>query len=302
MTEVTAPRTFLRVTIVGPFLLVALIWGSTWYVITGQIAQAPPAWTICWRFMLATPAMFAVAALLRNSLAIGRSGHGLALLLGLIQFCANLNFVYNAELHLTSGIVAVMFALMIVTNAALAWVILGERVTKRFWLSGVVAFSGMVLLLIHEAHFGLPRGDVMTGALLTLAGIGAASIANVLQAAKVGRALPMASLLAWAMLYGTGFNALLALATEGLPVLPSSGEFWAGLAWLAIGGSVVTFYFYYGLIRKIGAGRAAYQNILVIIVAMLISTGLEGYRWSLLSVLGALLALAGTVMALRERS
>ena len=123
-----------------------------------------------------------------------------------------------------------------------------------------------------------------------------------MQAGKVGRALPMASLLAWGMLYGIGFNALLAAFTEGAPVLPTSGEFWAGLAWLAIGGSVVTFYFYYGLIRRIGAGRAAYQNILVIIVAMLFSTGLEGYRWSFLSVTGAALALLGTFMALRERN
>ena len=302
MTEAGAPRTYLRANVVAPFLLVALIWGSTWYVITGQIAEAPPAWTICWRFMLATPAMFAVAVLTGKSLSIGRSGHGLAMLLGLIQFCANLNFVYNAELHLTSGIVAVMFALMIVTNAALAWGMLGERVTRRFWLSGIVAFAGMILLLVHEAQFGLARGDVLLGAILTLAAIGSASLANVLQAGKTGRALPMASLLAWGMLYGALFNGLLAVILHGAPVLPRDGAFWAGLAWLAIGGSVVTFYFYYGLIRRIGAGRAAYQNILVIIVAMLISTGLEGYRWSMLSVLGAALALAGTILALRERS
>jgi hypothetical protein len=43
---------------------------------------------------------------------------------------------------------------------------------------------------------------------------------------------------------------------------------------------VVTFPLYYRLIREIGAGRAAYHNVLVVIVAMLLSTLLEGYRWS----------------------
>ena len=48
--------------------------------------------------------------------------------------------------------------------------------------------------------------------------------------------------------------------------------------------------------------RAAYQNILVIIIAMLISTALEGYSWSALSVGGAALALLGTALALRART
>ncbi len=298
----SASSSFRNLRIALPFVVVALIWGSTWYVITGQISEAPPTWTVAWRFMLATPAMFILALVMGGGWKIGGAGHRLAVMLGLSQFCANFNFVYRAELHLTSGIVAVMFALMIVTNAALARLLLGERVTRRFWLAGAVAGCGMVLLLLHEARSGLPRGSVPMGTLLALGGILAASIANVIQANKTGRAIPMASLLCWSMLYGTGFNIVLALALEGPPVLPESGLFWAGLAWLALAGSVVTFPLYYGLVRRIGAGRAAYQNILVIIVAMLISTVLEGYDWSLLAVAGASLALLGTLMALRERT
>jgi drug/metabolite transporter (DMT)-like permease len=49
---------------------------------------------------------------------------------------------------------------------------------------------------------------------------------------------------------------------------------------------VVTFPLYYRLIREIGAGRAAYHNVLVVIVAMLLSTLLEGYRWSVLAIAG----------------
>ena len=283
------------------FLIVALIWGSTWYVITGQIAAAPPTWTIAWRFMLATPAMFVLALILGHSLKLDRKGHRLALFIGAFQFCGNFNFVYRAEMHLTSGIVAVLFVLIIVSNAVLGRALLGERVTKGFWLGGAVAFAGMVLLLLHEADAGLPRGNVPLGALFALLGVLTASIANVIQANGTGRRVQMAALLAWSMLYGTVANIVIAFLFEGIPQIPQTATFWGGLAFLALCGSVVTFPIYYGLIRQIGAGRAAYQNILVIVVAMLISTALEGYDWSPLAIGGASLALLGTFLALRAK-
>ena len=104
------PHALLRPRIALPFLLVALIWGSTWYVITGQIAEVPPSWSVTYRFALATPAMFALALVDAAVAAACRgAAHVLALAIGLTQFCGNFNFVYRAELHLTSGIVAVMF-------------------------------------------------------------------------------------------------------------------------------------------------------------------------------------------------
>ncbi|MEO1488397.1 MAG: EamA family transporter, partial [Pseudomonadota bacterium] len=44
--------------IIIPFLLTGSIWGSTWLVITGQIGGVPAAWSVFYRFALATPALF----------------------------------------------------------------------------------------------------------------------------------------------------------------------------------------------------------------------------------------------------
>ena len=66
----------------------------------------------------------------------------------------------------------------------------------------------------------------------------------------------------------------------------------------SIAGSVVTFPLYFNLVRTIGAGKAAYNSVVVVVLAMLLSTLLEGYRWTGLAVAGALLALAGLLVAL----
>ena len=295
------PHALLRPRIAIPFLLIALIWGSTWFVITTQIAEAPALWSVTWRFAMATPAMFVLAVVLRHSLAMPRGAHGLALAMGLFQFCGNYVFVYMSEFHLTSGIVALLIGMMLVPNAILGRYLLGEAITARFMAGSCVALVGIGLLLLNEARVAPLGGNVPLGTALALVAMLAASIANVIQAGKTGKSVPLVTLLAWSMLYGTLIDAALALAFEGPPVIPTSQVYWLGTAWLAIVGSVVTFPIYYDLVRKLGAGRAAYNGVLVVVIAMVISTLFEGYQWTALSVGGAVLSMIGLVIALRAR-
>jgi drug/metabolite transporter (DMT)-like permease len=284
-----------------PFMLTGTIWGSTWFVITGQIDGVPAAWSVFYRFVLATPALFLVAVLMGKRLRLTRPEQLLALGVGIAQFSGNFLFVYNAELHITSGIVAVMFALLMVPNALFARVFIGERVQGGFIGGSMVAIAGVALLLVHEWRVAPLDGNVGLGIALAIGGMLAASIANVVQANPTGRGVPMVSLLAWAMLYGTIFDCGFALLTAGPPPLPDKWEFWAGTAYLALIGSVVTFPLHYNLVREIGAGRTAYNGIVTVCVAMLLSTLFEGYRWNLLTAGGAALALLGMGLALRSR-
>ena len=302
MTDAAPPHALLRPRVALPFLTISLIWGSTWFVIIGQIEGVPPAWSVAWRFVLATAGMFALAMATGNALGMPKRAHLLALFVGLCQFCGNYMLVYQAELHLTSGIVAVMVGLMIVPNAVFGRLLLGQPITPRFALGSAIAIGGIALLLLNEARESRLGGDVALGIWLALGAMFAASISNVIQAGETGRRVPLMTLIAWSMLYGTVIDLTVAAATAGPPVLPADRQYWLGTAYLAFAGSVVTFPLYYGLIREIGAGRSAYHNVLVVIVAMLLSTLLEGYRWSVLAAAGSALALLGLVVALRAKS
>ena len=58
----TAEARFLEARILAPFLLTALIWGSTWIAIKYQLGDVPPSWSVTWRFTGAAIGMFAFAA------------------------------------------------------------------------------------------------------------------------------------------------------------------------------------------------------------------------------------------------
>ncbi|MEO1047700.1 MAG: EamA family transporter [Pseudomonadota bacterium] len=88
----------MRLRVILPFLLTGSIWGSTWLVITGQIGDVPAAWSVFYRFLLATPALFAVAALMKRRLRLTGAEHRLAAVVGIFQFSGNFLFVGSLRL------------------------------------------------------------------------------------------------------------------------------------------------------------------------------------------------------------
>jgi drug/metabolite transporter (DMT)-like permease len=282
-----------------PFAIFTAIWGSTWIVIRGQLGVVPPQWSVTYRFAIAAVAMALVAALKGQSLRVGPKGLAAASFLGLTQFCVNFNAVYLAELHITSGVVATVFALLLIPSSLLAWGFLGQRPSARFAWSSLFAILGIMLLFLHELQeHGAREREIAIGIGLTLAGMLGASAANVFQARPEVRRFPLLALLAWAMLAGAIIDGLFAVALSGAPVIDFRPAYWAGLLYLSLAASVLTFSLYYPVVRKIGPAKAAYSSVIVPIIAMGFSTWLEHYRWTPLAVLGALLALGGMAGAL----
>jgi drug/metabolite transporter (DMT)-like permease len=285
-----------------PFAVATLIWGTTWFVILGQFGPVPASWSVTYRFAIAAVAMFVYAGVTRAPLAIDRGGHWLALICGIPQFCINYNTVYAAERHITSGLVAVIFALLLVPNSIMARLFLGQRMSGRFILGSAVAALGVGLLFVQEMRTSTAsRDDVLLGIAFTLAAVLAASAANTMQGSKRVQSRPIVAMVAWSMVYGVIANALVAWIGDGPPVLDPRPVYWAGLLYLGVLGSAVAFALYYQVIRSVGPGTAAYSSLVIPLIAMLISTLFEGYRWTPLALAGGALAMAGLVIALQSR-
>jgi drug/metabolite transporter (DMT)-like permease len=287
-----------------PFVIFTFIWGTTWIVIRDQLGSVPAQWSITYRFIIAAAAMTVVTRLRGESLAMGGGGLAAAAVLGFLQFVVNFNAVYLAEHHITSGLVATVFALLLIPNSLLAWFFLGQKPSARFAWSSLLAVIGIALLFAHELREHPARIEaILTGIGLTLLGLLAASAANVFQARDEVKRYPLFSLLTWAMGLGAVMDGAFALLFAGPPVVEARAGYWLGLVYLAIFASALAFSLYLPVVRKIGPGKAAYSSVIVPIIAMGFSTWLEGYRWTPLAAAGAALALGGMLGALsRSRS
>jgi drug/metabolite transporter (DMT)-like permease len=285
-----------------PFLLITLIWGSTWIVIKDQLGTVPAMWSVTYRFVIAGAAMFALALIARDRFTIGLRGHVLAGVMGVVQFAINYNGVYAAEQFVTSGLVAVVFALLIVPNALFSRIFFGDRMTRGFVLGSAIALAGVALLFLQEVRLAaVPASSVLAGIGLTVAAVLAASVANVMQISRDVRERPISVMVGWAMLYGAAIDGALAWAVSGPPVVETRFGYWLGLLYLAVIASSVAFFLYYRIIRAIGPARAAYSSVLIPVIAMGFSTLFEDYRWAPLAIVGGLLAMVGLVIALGSR-
>jgi drug/metabolite transporter (DMT)-like permease len=87
---------------------------------------------VTWRFTGAAIGMFAFAAFKRLPLVLDRRGLIVAAVMGCSVFSLNFQFVYRSEQVVTSGLVAVLFALLLVPNTVLSRIFLGQRITRGF--------------------------------------------------------------------------------------------------------------------------------------------------------------------------
>jgi drug/metabolite transporter (DMT)-like permease len=291
-----------RAAVLVPFAIVTLIWGSTWLVIRDQLGVVPASWSVSYRFLVAGITLGGWALVQRESFRLDARGWAFALALGLCQFVLNFNFVYRAEGYITSGLVAVVFALLLVPNSLFARVFLGQKMGRQLVLGSAIALAGVSLLFVHEVRSD-PHGPMraLTGIGFTCLAVLSASTANVLQATKTAKLYPMLSTTAIAMLLGAGLDAGLAMATVGPPVFEWRWGYVAGILYLGIAGSALAFPLYFGVLRAIGPAKAAYSSVLVPVIAMLLSTLFEGYVWTLLAGAGGALAGVGLVIALTAR-
>ncbi|WP_324187717.1 DMT family transporter [Sphingopyxis solisilvae] len=298
----TAAPSLLTPRVLVPFMLVTLIWGSTWIVITGQLGVVPPSWSVAYRFFVGAAAMFAYSAWRGERLTLSGFGWGFAALLGLAQFAFNFNFVYRAEMHITSGLVAVLFALLIVPNTLLGRIFLKTKVEGRFLLGAGIAIAGVGMMILHEyraANVG--AAEVLIGTALTLCGVMSASASNVMQGSRIAREQSMVVMIAWAMMFGALGDAVFAWVTTGPPVIEATPAYLGGVLYLGVIASAVTFPLYFNIIRAVGPGQAAWSSVLIPIIAMGFSTLFEGYRWAPLSIAGGTVALIGLVIAVVKR-
>ena len=104
----------------------------------------------------------------------------------------------------------------------------------------------------------------------------------------------------WGMLYGAGVLYLSALLLGHEIQVDWRAPYLISLAYLALFGSVVAFWAYLTLVGNIGADRAAYSSLLFPVVALGISTLVEGYQWTLVGFAGFALVLAGNWLVMRR--
>jgi drug/metabolite transporter (DMT)-like permease len=276
-----------------------LIWGTSWIAIKYQLGSIDPLVSIGHRMALATLLCALLTQLTQGFARLGAGDHLRIFLQGLCLFSGNYLFIYAATAELSSGLVAVVFSTMVVLNALGAALFLDMPVKPLVVVGGALGLVGMAVLFLPELE-SLSWSDSRLRALsICFLGTLCASVGNMFAAGNLRRGLPVLTCNSWGMFYGC-VTLYLAALLLGRPVaIDSSPEYLLSLLYLAFFATVLAFWAYISLIGRIGADRAAYTTLLFPIVALLISSVVEDYRWTVWSLTGLALVIGGNWLAMR---
>src|SRR5438132_5181169 len=234
---------------VALYALICLIWGSTWLAIKIGLAGVPPFLAAGLRFVLSTLLVGLVLAVRRTPLRLTRDDTICVLSAGVLVFWLDYAAVYWAETRISSGLTAILFSTMPLMTS-----ILSARWTHSETLSGrkiagiLVGVAGTALLFWPHEHLGLPQA---LGMLATLGGSLCAAI-NLVMLKKYGRRSDPFVL----NFFGMALGAACLLAMSAME--PWSAATWSrsnilALVYLSVFGSVIAFWAYYYLIKRMDA-------------------------------------------------
>jgi drug/metabolite transporter (DMT)-like permease len=246
------------------YVVLCLIWGTTWMAIRVLVRDVPPLWAAGVRFVLAALLLTAVLALRRTTPIRGARQWRATVILGFTMVAVPYGLLFWAEQHITSSMAAVLYTSVPLTVSLLTPLMTHERVPRAAIFCMVVAMGGIGVLFsgaLSVSTKSLLGGVAMLGAV-------ASTSWSIVFAKRELHDIDHWAATAWQTIFGGA--ALLGLGgilEHGRPATWTPGAI-AALLFLAVFGTAVAFALYYWLLKRVRPYQAASMSLVIPVVAI----------------------------------
>lgn len=288
------------------YIITVLIWGSTWLAIHFQVGTVSPLWSIAYRFALSACLLWIYCLVTKRSLKFNWVQHKAIALQGFLLFSLNYILYYFSALYINSGILAVVFATIILMNIFNSRLFFKTPIDLTLCIAAVIGLLGLTQIFWSELQkVLLQNGDLQRFTIGITMGVLATYIASLGNMASVAtlrlRQLPVVESNTLGMVYGTFYTVIIALFSGDSLGFDWSWTYASSLLYLSLFGSVIAFGAYLTLLHRIGPERVAYVFVLTPVVALVLSTFFEGFHWSLGTFVGLVFVLVGNILVLNRK-
>ena len=281
------------------YVMLCLIWGSTWLVIKVGYGGLGPFNVAALRFLIASIVLAPIVPLFRASWPSTRTEWTLVVWVGLVLFAADYGLIYWGEQFLDSGLTSILFALLPLVTIGFAHLYVpGDRITGRKLAGSVLAFGGIVGLFGDRVRLD-PAG---LGPMLAIVASTVCAAAAGVATKRHGGNLHPASLNAPAMLIGAAVLGAASLAAGDGLVLPRDSPTWSAIVYLAIAGSVITFLGYFTLLKSWSVTSLSFISVFTPTIALFLGFVFLDERPTISSGAGAAMILGGVALALSDKN
>jgi drug/metabolite transporter (DMT)-like permease len=288
-----------KLAIAAAYVVLCVVWSSTWLAIKVGLRDLPPISFVAIRFLIAIAVLVCVSIGRARLLPIRRSDYLLLCFTGLLMFGLNYPLLFWGEKYVSSGLAAVLQATIPIFGMLFAHWLLPEEPMRWQRLGGaLLALTGVGLICGRL----LDRGGVLAfwGGLGIVIGAAGAAYSNVLLKRRALELAP-AMIAAWQMFFGIIPLIGIGLVFEGNPARFHWGAMSIFcLLYLAVIGSALTFLLLYWLLPRMTVTNLQTISLITPPGAVVLGWFLGGETFSAGSLLGACFVLAGIWIIFRK--
>jgi drug/metabolite transporter (DMT)-like permease len=251
------------------WLILSIIWGSTWSFIKVGLRDLPPITFAAMRFLIAAVILWLIVVLRRSTIPRTRRDWLIIAWTGLIAFTVNYGLIFWGEQYITSGLAAVLQATIPAFGLIIAHFYLpAERMTMRK-LTGVgIGIAGVGVIFYEQLK--IEGAAAFWGSVAIVISSVCVAYSNVLIKAHC-RHLDPATLAGGQMICGLAPLLVFGALWEGNPFLLRWTEpAIIAILYLALVGSALAFLLYYWLVRKIEVTKTMLIALVTPVIALLI--------------------------------
>src|SRR5213592_5176243 len=198
------------------WLTLCAVWSSTWLVIKIGLRDLPPISYAGIRFLVAIIVLFAVSAGRVGLLPQRGFDYLLLAFTGVLMFAVNYGLLFWGELHVSSGLAAVLQATIPIFGMVFAHLMLPDEPMRLQKLTGsLLALGGVAIICARLLGFNGPMA--FWAGLGIVFGAAGAAFSNVLLKARVLQVAP-GMIAAWQMIFGAAPLLVTGLVVEGNPL------------------------------------------------------------------------------------
>ncbi len=289
--------------IIIAWLILCLIWGTTWFFIKIGLEDLPPVTFAAARFILALIVLACIIRQQKIPMPATKREWKLLALTGVLQFSINYSLVFWSEKYISSGLAAVLQAMIPVFGLVLAWIHLpNERITWLKILAIFLGIGGVATIFIEQLQ--IKDTTAFAGCVAIVIGAYAAAHASILTKSYGGKMHP-ATLVFGQMLCGILPIIIYSLTVEGNPLALN----WTRRAifcvfYLTTFGTIAAFWLYYWLLSKIESTKAMVISLVTPLIAVVIGGFFLDEKLPLQTFFGGILILAsiGLIVFRKKRN
>ena len=285
--------------VAAAYVLMVLLWGSTWAAIKIGVAEVPPYLFAFERAVAVATILTLTVLVLRQSFPHTRAALVASAVSGLFNIGTSWALIFWAEQFVPSGLVAVFGAMAPVWTAILAhFFVHGDRLSRLKVVALVLGLVGTALLVGAPAASEGPNALLAT-VLLAVMPVSWA-VAAILIAKFLSRESPIA-VVGVGTWVGAAFLLPFALTQVGQPQHWNPSSILA-FAYLVVGGSCVGLVLNAWLYRKLRPTTVTLSQVLIPTQALLIGAFALGEAFSVRMLAGAALVVSAVALNARAGS